>query len=217
LSPFFLALLLLASLFGIPAAAEGQIAAGQSKHTTPSTALEEQLRAATLDHDSEKLLLLLGQNPAMADVVFSNGHSLLGTVAFIGEVEAVRELLRRGADPNLGSTPPLAEVLYGIDTSTFPRSTHYEVIVALLNAGANYEFAFVSDASFVEGLIMEVCEPEHFSPDHLAAFHHNDVVFAVDKRFLLHLEKIKELARLLMKDPACVSFFTRRITKTRAS
>jgi hypothetical protein len=83
--------------------------------------------------------------------------------------------------------------------------------MALLEAGADYQFINVADASFVESLIMEVCNPDHFSADHLVPFREADVHFHVDRELLRNMEKIRILPRIERADPSCVSFFDDRI------
>lgn len=83
--------------------------------------------------------------------------------------------------------------------------------MALLEVGADYQLIDIVDPSFVESLVMEVCEPSHFSADHLAPFHEAAARFQVKRHLLRNMETIRTLANIGLNEPYCISFFDRRI------
>ncbi|WP_193367118.1 hypothetical protein [Pelagibius marinus] len=208
--------LLLGVLSDIAASAE----AGNSENLDVSvgTKLNESFRVAAISSNPERLLSLLGEYPTVTDVVFPDGDSLLGTAAYEGNIEAVEELLRRRADPDLGQRRPLAAALLG-GTGEEPRSRliQYEVISLLLKAGANYEILFLDEVSFVEALILDVCDAETYSEDLLFSFNNKHTYFTVHKKYLENSRRLKSLARANLLDAFCYSFFADRISISRGT
>lgn len=207
--------------------------------SAPADAPPEKIKAALMRYDDETFIALLNENPEVVNLVYPNGRTLLNNAAYMGNLFAVEALTRQGANPNLGGKPPLMEAFYGASTDAdlrshlmpehakapdIPRSTFYEIIATLVKAGANYHFFTMTKSSFtvnsrpfeppsfVEHLIMEVCNPSHFSADHLTPFREADIRFHVDRGLLRNMEKIRILAKIGLEDFSCVSFFDDRIT-----
>jgi hypothetical protein len=146
--------------------------------------LEEQLYKATLRKNEERLLTLLDQNPDIVDLRIADGQTALSEVAYMGSLQAVRILLKKGADPDLGTPSPLSRALVGSraiydpDVNLIePPIPHYQIIVDLIEAGANYEYYEYKDMSFVEAMIYDVCDNFRFQESHLSIFSSSNIIY----------------------------------------
>lgn len=209
------------------AIAESDSAGVELPQPEPPTTLEEQFRLADRNGDKEKFLFLLWQNPSAVDLILDNSFTLLDTAVSSGNLEAVRILLQRGADPNSGEHTPVHLALLSAGKSwihddnptdeqiSISRIIHYEIIVELIKSGASYNFyAYELDkVSFIEDLIMEVCSIENFIEWHIEIFEKIDRKYTLDEKYLNNIEAIKTLARIGVLDPSCFNFFEGRISR----
>ncbi|MEO3430159.1 hypothetical protein AAFN88_14960 [Pelagibius sp. CAU 1746] len=212
-------------VFNFDAAAES-LAAGVKEDPAYSLVVAaEDTRLALKTYDHETFMELLSHNPGVVDYLYPNGFTLLEEAAYVGNLPAVEALLLRGVDPDFGRFRPLSLALPGLAMdlrvpaqSPVTRGTFYRIIIVLLEAGADYRFlegletAFMGEPwSFVEGLVMDVCDPKHYSVDHLAVFREADIHFRLERKFLRNMKKIRALAKIGLANPACVAYFDSRI------
>lgn len=172
---------------------------------------------AVENFQNDTLQSLLDESKELANSTRSDGYTLLESAAYDGNIAAVKILLDHGADPNTGSRPPLSSALpTGIVRSNDveSRKKHYEIIMLLHEHGADYNFQYIDDASFIEGLIMEVCDSRRYDEDLLTPFKQLDFKAEIKPEYLRNIHFIEMLSEAPDGlNSECVDLLTRRISK----
>jgi ankyrin repeat protein len=129
--------------------AVGAVARGER----PTTALPE-----TLDPDAQEVLILAALRGKLDRVIELVGPDFSGVVggspegtllhhaAWVGDVDVVRELLERGANPDRGSETPLAWAVHGSQHRDVPGGDYVAVAELLAGAGNDVEPRFLEEA-----------------------------------------------------------------------
>lgn len=120
----------------------------------------------------------LWKNPDAVHHTYSDGETLLGYAAYLGDLDAVRYLIAKGADPNAGRDAmrrPLSMVNWAIEpgppelaSRNAELRTYLVIVDELLKSGADHRYIvyLVSNKSstgvtFGEAMTINVCDVEN--------------------------------------------------------
>lgn len=202
---------------GRVATAQGDGAQIEAAEPSISEALKYKLLLAFSEKDAARLLALLEDNPTVADFVFRNGASLLGRAAYMGSLEAVELLLKRGANPDLGDPFPMmlaidgANAPYDPDINPIePRVPHYKIVVELIEQGANYGYSEEYEMLFIRWMMLVVCRSKNYKEEHLDVFREYNGKYNVEKKYIEKMEAYSDLAELGFINSSCLSHFLER-------
>lgn len=172
------------------------------------------------NHQYDVLDTLLDDHEGLANRAREDGYTLLQSAAYNGDLTAIRMLLEKGANPNSGTHPPASMALSGpnlVDeeiNNVEIRKQQYKAILILHEYGASYNFYENKDASFIEALVMEVCDTRKpYSEELLSPFEEENFTADIHENYTSHFPFIKELKKMEDGlDPGCVDFFLNKIS-----
>lgn len=190
---------------------------------------ELKLYAAVEENDLSGVKCLLKAGHNVNEVSKTSQFSPLGVAAFDGRKAIVEALIAGGADPNLGSPPPLELSLIGIggfpdqdETAKKPKdirvwnASKYRIAAALIKAGADINIRPIGKEHFLIWTIMEACKKK--SADLEAPVYLFDAIKGRDLKLVKadhdRIKKMEILARLGMLKQDCLESAIRGIPRS---